>query len=296
MDGAETQAHGSDERSSSVSSDDILARKMSSFPLFYYMPRIAALYDKFTGGKHTSHPVHAAADNTDNSMDNITFFFHEKEVRVGNSMNFYFPPPQTTPLGLLPRRVAESIPFSSSALPSVLSRLDIPKDSTLAATMQLTLEMCEMPRHSAEEVQQFCATSLEALVDGAVKALGTHNISPMTSDLPYSGSPPLQPYTIRAVHPVESSAFMSCHYPDYPYTVYACHHVRSTRVYKMKMEGRLSGNEVTLVVVCHPDTSDWDPNYVAFKVLGSKPGGAPVCHFVPYGNIVWRKNAHGSSA
>jgi hypothetical protein len=57
MDGAETKAHGSDERSSSVSSDDILARKMSSFPLFYYMPRIAALYDKIAQGKHLSHPT-----------------------------------------------------------------------------------------------------------------------------------------------------------------------------------------------------------------------------------------------
>ena len=181
--------------------------------------------------------------------------------------------------------VADSIPFSASSQPTALTRLGIANDSAQAAAMEETLYMCELP-HKAGEAAKFCATSLEALVEGSMAALGTRRIRPVTSGLPRSGAPK-QPYTVRAVHPVDGASFVSCHDHDYPYTVYMCHNTPSTRAYMVELEGARSGLAVTVAAICHADTSSWNAEHVSFRILGTKPGGAPVCHYLPYGHNLW---------
>jgi len=206
-------------------------------------------------------------------------FFHEEVVQVGKIITLYFPLAASAPLGLLPRHVADSIPFSSTSLP----RLGVARNSMQAANMEETLYMCGLPPKAGEA--KFCATSLEALVEGTMAALGTRNIRPMTSDLPRSGAPK-QPYTVRAVHPVDGSSFVSCHDHNYPYTVYMCHNTPSTRAYMVELEGAGSGLVVTVAAVCHTETSHWDAEHFSFKVLGTKPGNT-ICHYLPYGHNLW---------
>ena len=181
--------------------------------------------------------------------------------------------------------MADAIPFSASSLPATLARLGIANDSAQAAAMEETLYMCELPQ-KAGEAAKFCATSLEALVEGSMAALGTRRIRPVTSGLPRSGAPK-QPYTVRAVHPVDGASFVSCHDHDYPYTVYMCHNTPSTRAYMVELEGARSGLAVTVAAICHADTSSWNAEHVSFRILGTKPGGAPVCHYLPYGHNLW---------
>lgn len=151
--------------------------------------------------------------------------------------------------------------------------------------------MCEAAPRTDDEAK-FCATSLEALVEGATTALGTRDIKPVTSMLPSSGAP-WQPYTVRAVRPIvggEASAkFVACHDVVYPYTVYRCHDTGLARLYMVDMEGA-RGSNVTVAVICHVDTSQWDPKHLSFKLLHDKPGGPPVCHTMPFGHMVWAKN------
>lgn len=210
-------------------------------------------------------------------------FFHEEAVQVGKTITLYFPLGASAPLGLLPSHVADSIPFSSTSL----ARLGVARDSMQAANMEETLYMCGLPPKAAGEAK-FCATSLEALVEGAMAALGTRSVRPMTSDLPRSGAPK-QPYTVRAVHPVDDgSSFVSCHDHNYPYTVYMCHNTPSTRAYMVELQGAAGsgGLVVTVAAVCHTDTSHWDAEHFSFKVLGAKPGDT-VCHYLPYGHNLW---------
>jgi len=238
--------------------------------------------------KQPSSPSRPSRAGRDHSADEYLaqgLFFHEELVQVGKTITLYFPLAASAPLGLLPRRVADSIPFSPSSLPTALTRLGIANDSAQAAAMVETLHMCELPQ-KAGEAAKFCATSLEALVEGSMAALGTRRIRPVTSGLPRSGAPK-QPYTVRAVHPVDGASFVSCHDHDYPYTVYMCHNTPSTRVYKVELEGARSGLAVTVAAICHADTSSWNAEHVSFRILGTKPGGAPVCHYLPYGHNVW---------
>jgi len=46
--------------------------------------------------------------------------------------------------------------------------------------------------------------------------------------------------------------------------------------------------EVALAAICHLDIAGWNPEHpAAFEVLRTKPGGAPVCHFMPYAHLLF---------
>ncbi|CAL5005516.1 unnamed protein product [Urochloa decumbens] len=223
-----------------------------------------------------------------------TVFFHEESVRAGARLHFHFPAAAPAALGLLPGDVADAIPFATPALPSVLALLGVPPGSAQAAAMAETLRACELPPLAGEA--KFCAASLEALVERAAAALGTRDVRAVTSTLPRAGAP-LQAYTVRAVRRVDGggAGFVACHDEPYPYTVYRCHGTGPARAYMVEMEGA-RGSTVTVATVCHTDTSLWNPEHVSFKLLGTKPGGAPICHLMPYGHIIWAKNVKRSPA
>ncbi|VAI73725.1 unnamed protein product [Triticum turgidum subsp. durum] len=226
--------------------------------------------------------------------ETTTVFFHEEAVRVGKRLPFRFPPATPAALGFLPRQVADSVPFTTAALPGVLATFGVASDSATVASMEATLRACESPTIAGES--KFCATSLEALVERAMEVLGTRDIRPVTSTLPRAGAP-LQTYTVRSVRPVEGGpVFVACHDEAYPYTVYRCHTTGPSRAYMVDMEGARGGDAVTIATVCHTDTSLWNPEHVSFKLLGTKPGGTPVCHLMPYGHIIWAKNVNRSPA
>ncbi|XP_047069056.1 protein RAFTIN 1B-like [Lolium rigidum] len=216
-------------------------------------------------------------------------FFHEESVRVGERLPFHFPPASAPALGFLPRRVADSVPFMAPALPGVLAAFGVAPGSTMASSMEATLRACETPTMAGES--KFCATSLEALVERAMGVLGTRDVRPVTSTLPRDGAP-LQTYTVRAVQRVEGGpVFVACHPEPFPYTVYRCHTTGPSRAYMVEMEGaRGAVDGVTIATVCHTDTSMWNPEHISFRLLGTKPGGTPVCHLMPYGHIIWAKN------
>ncbi|XP_040251268.1 protein RAFTIN 1B isoform X1 [Aegilops tauschii subsp. strangulata] len=242
----------------------------------------------------SSHAGSGASTARVGKAETTTVFFHEEAVRVGKRLPFYFPLTTPAALGFLPRQVADSVPFTTAALPGVLATFGIASDSATVASMEATLRACESPTIAGES--KFCATSLEALVERAMGVLGTRDIRPVTSTLPRAGAP-LQWYTVRVVRPVEGGpVFVACHDEAYPYTVYRCHTTGPSRAYMVEMEGARGGNAVTIAAVCHTDTSLWNPEHVSFKLLGTKPGGTPVCHLMPYGHIIWAKNVKRSTA
>ncbi|WMV23577.1 hypothetical protein MTR67_016962, partial [Solanum verrucosum] len=45
---------------------------------------------------------------------------------------------------------------------------------------------------------------------------------------------------------------------------------------------------VEVMVVCHLDTSVWNPSHESFRSLGVLPGTSPICHFFTSSNdLVW---------
>ncbi|KAJ9702400.1 hypothetical protein PVL29_004235 [Vitis rotundifolia] len=70
------------------------------------------------------------------------------------------------------------------------------------------------------------------------------------------------------------------------YAVFYCHKIPATRAYMVPLVGR-DGTKAKAVAVCHTNTMEWNPKYLAFQQLKVKPGTAPICHFLPKDHIVW---------
>ncbi|KAI3769796.1 hypothetical protein L6452_00909 [Arctium lappa] len=220
----------------------------------------------------------------------LKVFFNVNDLYTGKKMPIYFAinDPSTTPR-LLAREQADSIPFSSSNLPHLLEFLSLADDSPQAKAMELTLKQCELEPRADE--MRFCATSLESMLDSTRGILGMVKLKTLTTkihDLLDSNHTLLQEYTfLKEPLEVHVHDMVACHTMAYPYAVYYCHGQKgSNRAFEISLGGE-NGNRVDAIAVCHMNTSMWDPDHVAFRVLGGQPGTSPVCHFLPADNIVW---------
>nr|ABK24138.1 unknown [Picea sitchensis] len=215
-------------------------------------------------------------------------FFHEKDLHTGRKLTLYSTLlKRSSPdnrVFFLPRRLAEAIPFSSDKLSVALEKLDISQGSDTALAMKQTLKACEGPANSGE--RRYCATSLESMIDYTTSTLGTSSLNVLETNVPCKLES--QKYTITGI-PFQSksgSKAVVCHSETYAYAVYYCHEAQHITTARVSLKGE-DGSSGEGVAVCHTDTSGWNPQHLAFKVLNVKPGGAPVCHFVPNGEVLW---------
>ncbi|KAK1272284.1 BURP domain-containing protein 3 [Acorus gramineus] len=222
---------------------------------------------------------------------NFTLYFREESLRSESRMNLHFT--KTTPRRdtFLPRRQAESLPFASTELPEVVKRLSVDPNSQQAAAMKTTLELCEEPTVRGEN--KTCATSLESMVDFIVSELRTNRVVAMSTTVGSEGTETrMQAYTIASMREIAGPKTVVCHPLSYAYPVFLCHGAESTKAYEVELIGE-DGTTVKSAAVCHTDTSDWDPNNMALRILNIKAGSThPVCHFFPEGHVVWTRSAN----
>ena len=214
-------------------------------------------------------------------------FFHEAQLRPGSAMTLSFPAEVGS--AILPHDVAGRVPFGNLA--DVLATFSIPAGSVEAAQVRDTLRRCQEPPVAGEV--KACATSLESTVRSAMGMLGTLNeqgVWAATSALPRGGLP-RQTYVVRAVTALDGDRYVSCHRVPFPYAVYQCHARIGYRAYVASLRGLGGGPAASMLAFCHVDTSSWNPAHPAFEILNTRPGGSPVCHFMPYGDLAFVNKA-----
>ncbi|QHO31615.1 hypothetical protein HN51_019798 [Arachis hypogaea] len=226
---------------------------------------------------HNKHSDHLTSNEP--TIPNGAFFFEHDLLpgkklilgRIKTSDVFTF----------LPDTIAKAIPFSSSRLPEILNRFNIEAESTEAESMKKTLALCESPTMHGEE--KYCATSLESLLDFAVSQLGK-NIRLLSTE--FERETQDRQYTVAEGVKKNGEKAMVCHKMNYPYAVFYCHKI-DTRSYSVPLMATNDGTKVKAIVVCHTDTAHWPSNHVAFKMLNTKRGTTPICHFLPTDNVIW---------
>ncbi|RLN28613.1 BURP domain-containing protein 13-like [Panicum miliaceum] len=226
-------------------------------------------------------------------------FFHEELVRVGSTLTVSFSAAGVP--AILPHDVAEKVPFGNLTARDVVTRFNIAPGSTMAAQVGDTLRACQARAGGGGEWHA-CAASLEDMVRAAMRTLGNAaaaagRVWVAVSAVPRAGLP-LQPYAVGAVAPLDGDHHVACHDEPYPYAVFRCHKIglSMTRAYAVSLRGLRGGQEVTMAVICHLDTSDWNPAYPAFEMLHTKPGDSSVCHFMPYANLLFGVKAASTMA
>ncbi|GER28960.1 BURP domain-containing protein [Striga asiatica] len=267
-----------------------MGSKLTSLLIFYLVSYIKCLQ---TTSSHTTrehdHQEHDQKSISYSENDpELSVFFHHNTLQTGTKLRLYFPAnePLASPR-LLSRHESDSIPFSSSQLPSILQLFSFQVTSKQALAMRATLDHCESPPIIGET--KFCATSLESMLDSLRSIFGFRSeFHVVTTNCPTVPTPDLRNYTVIEA-PVEISArrIVGCHVLPYPYAVFYCHSQDSdNKLYEVSLSSE-DGEQMEAVAMCHLDTREWDPGHVAFRVLGIGPGGPPVCHFFPPDNLVW---------
>ncbi|KAI3826098.1 hypothetical protein L1987_00141 [Smallanthus sonchifolius] len=215
-------------------------------------------------------------------IPNVALFFLENDLRQGTQMNQRFLKKDRIST-LLPRKIADSIPFSSNNLPQIYNKFSVKPDSVEAKIMKQTLAECENTGIQGEE--KYCATSLESMVDFSTIKLGK-NVKAISTEVNAKESTRLQKFRIKVAKKLAANKAVVCHKENYPYAVFYCHKFVSTQTYAVSITGA-DGTKVSAVAVCHMDTTEWNPKHLAFQILKVKPGTVPICHFLPEEDVVW---------
>lgn len=210
-------------------------------------------------------------------------FFLQEDLQPGANKSMLFVR-NITSSPFIPRREAQSIPFSTAKLPEILHRFSIEPNSVKADAIRTTLGKCEAPEFEGE--RKFCATSLESMVESTMLVLSTRNVQAVSTAVSKDGTP-RQLYSVAAtgLRRLPGSDTVACHPSLYPYAVYYCHSVKRTRGYRVALTGK-EGTKVDAVAVCHTETANWNSEHIAFQLLKVKPG-AIVCHILPQDHILW---------
>ncbi|XP_025810375.1 polygalacturonase-1 non-catalytic subunit beta-like isoform X3 [Panicum hallii] len=240
--------------------------------------------DHKTGDRHDPH-VHN--HNSGNKLADV-FFFHDV-LRPGSVITPTIPVTATLP-SLLPRREADSLPFSSARLGDILAMF-APASLTMEDEIRTTLDSCEHPRPLPGE-KAGCATSLESLARLPAALLGTRDVRAFSGDMPVdpAGTTARRGrYNVTAVRKLsESPVAATCHDLTYPYAVFYCHTTNQVAAYQVTLaaeDGRAPAMEA--LAVCHLDTSQWTPRQPFLVAHNLKPGDVAVCHFLSKLSIIW---------
>ncbi|XP_028802270.1 BURP domain protein RD22 [Neltuma alba] len=227
--------------------------------------------------------LYAATETQLHHDPNTALFFLEKDMYAGKELSLHFTKTTQNSVKFLPQQVAKRIPFSSSKIPEIFSKLSVKPGSLKAQTLKNTIKECEEPGIRGEE--KYCATSLESMVEFTTTRLGK-DLWALSTEVDKETH--MQKYIMTVgVRKMRGLKAIVCHLTKYPYAVFYCHKTETTRAYYVPLQSKDGGSKVKAVAICHKDTSQWNPKHLAFQVLNVKPGTVPVCHFLPEDHLVW---------
>ncbi|MCO5591902.1 hypothetical protein L7F22_045895 [Adiantum nelumboides] len=178
----------------------------------------------------------------------------------------------------LPRKLAELFPIAGTDGTKIASMLGVSKED-----LQETVEFCE-GKHAVDEA---CFTSMEDVADfvwsvagrGSRKGLRVYDSVSNASEVTANVGNYFVVEDVKVLKGELDEPSVSCHDLVFPFRVFYCHTTNQTRMFEVSVRGE-DGSVYEQTVVCHYDTSYWNPNHFAMVLLHVKPGESEVCHFM----------------
>ncbi|XP_043715933.1 polygalacturonase non-catalytic subunit AroGP2-like [Telopea speciosissima] len=211
-------------------------------------------------------------------------YFRESMVKEGSYMPI---PDLRDPISyksFLPRSLASKIPFSFAQLEELKKLFGLVDESNMDEYIQDTLKVCEESPIQGE--QSTCATSAEDFIDFVVEKLG-HHVRVWSTESVEGSYENVTFGTVKLIYGNLSEPPTLCHSQPFPFQIYYCHVLPKVKVYVVDIHARKKVNHA--IMACHYDTSTWNPNHIAFKLLGFGPGLIEVCHWINENGVVWTK-------
>ncbi|XP_043687183.1 polygalacturonase-1 non-catalytic subunit beta-like isoform X2 [Telopea speciosissima] len=211
-------------------------------------------------------------------------YFRELMVKEGGFMPI---PDLRDPMSyksFLPRLLALKIPLSLARIEELKKLFGVVDESNMDEYIRYTLEICEKKPIQGE--QSTCATSAEVLVDFVVEKL-RHHVRIWSTESIEGSYENVTIGSVKLIHGNLSEPPVLCHSQPFPFQVYYCHVLPKVKVYVVDIHARKKVNHA--IMACHYDTSTWNPNHLAFKLLGFGPGLIEVCHWINENGVVFTK-------
>ncbi|XP_042484878.1 polygalacturonase non-catalytic subunit AroGP2-like [Macadamia integrifolia] len=211
-------------------------------------------------------------------------FFRESVVKERNVMPIPDLRDPMSYISFLPRPLASKIPFSFARIDELKKLFGVVDDSNMDEYIQDTLKICE--KSSIQCLHCTCATSAEDLIDFIIEKLG-HHVGIWSTENVEGSYENVTIGAMKLIYGNLSEPPVICHSQPFPFQVYFCHILQKVKVYAVDIHARKKVNHA--IMACHYDTSTWNPNHLAFKLLGFGPGLIEVCHWMNKNGVVWTK-------
>ncbi|XP_042490583.1 polygalacturonase-1 non-catalytic subunit beta-like isoform X1 [Macadamia integrifolia] len=212
-------------------------------------------------------------------------YFRESMVKEGGLMPIPDLRDKMSYKSFLPRTLASKIPFSFAQIEDLKKLFGVVDNTNMDEYIQNSLKLCEKNPKQGEPCT--CATSAEDLIDFVIEKLG-HHIDIWSTESVEGSYENVTIGSMKLVYGNFSKPPALCHSLPLPFQVYYCHVLWKVKVYAVELNTRKRVNHV--IMACHYDTSTWNPNHLAFKLLGFGPGLIEVCHWINENGIVWTKS------
>ncbi|XP_043704685.1 polygalacturonase non-catalytic subunit AroGP2-like [Telopea speciosissima] len=211
-------------------------------------------------------------------------YFRESMVKEGG---FIHVPDLRDPMSyksFLPRTLASKIPFSIAQINELNKLFGVVDETNMNEYIRDTLEVCEDSPIRGEQCT--CATSAEDLIDFVVKNLG-HHVRIWSTENVEGSYENVTIGSVKLIHGNLLEAPVLCHSQPFPFQVYYCHVFQKVKVYAVNIQAQKKLNHA--IMACHYETSTWNQNHLAFKLLGFGPGLIEVCHWINENGMIWTK-------
>ncbi|XP_043699058.1 polygalacturonase non-catalytic subunit AroGP3-like [Telopea speciosissima] len=211
-------------------------------------------------------------------------YFRESMVKEGGFIPI---PDLRDPMSyksFLPRSLASKIPFSFLRIMELKNLFGVVDESIMDEYIQDTLKVCK--KNPIRGEQTTCATSAEDLINFVVKKLG-NRVRVWSTESVEGSYENVSIGAVKLIHGNLSEPPALCHSQPFPFQVYYCHILQKVKVYVVDIHAEKKVNHA--IMACHYDTSTWNPNHLAFKLLGFGPGLMEVCHWINENGVIWTK-------
>ena len=212
-------------------------------------------------------------------------FFRESMLKKGKVMPMPDINDKLPERSFLPRSISSKQPFSTLKVSELKHFFLAGDNSTMETMIVKSLSVCKRAPSPGETKQ--CVSSAEDMIDFAVSVLG-RNIDILTMKNVNGSKQSIMIGSIEGINGGKVTDSVTCHQLLFPYLLYYCHSVPKVRVYQVDILDPNSKAKINNgVVICHMNTSSWNPTHEAFLALGSAPGRIEVCHWIFPNGLMW---------
>jgi len=158
-----------------------------------------------------------------------------------------------------------------------------------------TVGVCSQPSTKGKNKDKCCATDVDTMLNYTMAKLG-NNLRSASLWVEKGALTVPQEYTITKIHKLPAVNIIGCSKMSFSVAVFYCQHVPKTVMYTVSLIGA-DGTKLRAPILCHEDTTMWNPNSWIFKYLNCKPSpSTKICHFLAADDIAWMPKAQENTA